>query len=128
MVVREHVKHRATYTPSDSIHMRSQPNALDEQTTTFANVEKLLLYCDEEILLEICDYALGNRPLGGTRNRHGLYFEAQLHKQISLKHDIAEIQLSISQDLWNWKGEATRKLQKRLSRFAAQNGIALYFM
>ena len=125
LVLREHVKHRSTFTPKDSLNFATSKE-VDEQTTTFPDIEKLLLYCPDWMLKDIREYALGYRAIGTQTHHRGDYLEAQMYSEISFERDVAEIRVAVNQELTQWDYEEVQSLRDRLRSFAYDYGVDIY--
>jgi hypothetical protein len=154
LVLKDYLKANATFCHMDSfsvsgdLHGRSgefrgpKPN-LKSATCTFSTLGKLLLYCREEQLKAIANYALGIKRKG-TENKifaGWLYIEAHLHADIVFSRDAQYLMIARGKGLegglhplWNakwpwkktvWDNRDDRRMFKNAEKFARDNSLIM---
>ena len=116
MVLKEHVKHSATYLHSDSFDQIRDPMkraALQTKIATFFDMDRLLVNMPSAMLRALYDAERG-KDFGDTTVIDGLnatdYIEAQVHGEVRFERDIAKIMIS---------GAEVNEAQARTQKLAA---------
>lgn len=128
LVLREHVKHRATFTPRDSFGYLSNRRRAAEESVSFTHIDELLLTVWPETLYNLFEYAHEvKRP--GTAFSAGIhYIEAQLYTDLTLSRDVSEIHVAMENDLSLWSPKQKDKLRSRLRRFGRENFVSIHYI
>lgn len=144
-VLKEHVKHNATYTHTDSFKVEEdlakrraeyggRVVTLNEATATYFQLEKILLYCSPAMLKHIYDYAVHRKQKG---QEHALpvdttaywvnYIEFQAHSDIRFSRDVQEMVL-YRPETRKRPGYLGYQTEKHARAFANRHGIPLRFI
>lgn len=137
MVLKEYVKHNATYVHTDSFDVGGnarQLAALAGQVATFARMDRLLVNMVPNMFKALVRAAHGV-SYGADKYAPGLgktcYIEAQVHGEILFERDIAKIVISMD-ELTNAKAKAEKaglkpvspdKLRDTYTKFSKKYGI-----
>lgn len=145
LILKEHVKHTATYLHTDSfkaehdlIRRREEYGGrhvpLEEATATYFQLEKILLYCTPTMLSTIYDYATGRRQRGEAYSLppdttgHAInYIEFQAHSDIDFHRDV-EAMVIYRPEAAGPRGGHGWANTRRAKAFARENGIPIRFI
>ena len=119
LILKEHVKHNATFTYKDSFFYGTSPNLADE-TANFHNLDRLIANMGPDKLTKLYNAATGS-SLPIPTQTVGRYFEAQLHSDIQFNRDVKTICVE------NREVGGNNDLRKKINKFAQKNGIMLRF-
>ena len=152
-VLREHLKHNATYCHCDSFEVEADMIArkneyggrivsLNEVLATYFQLGKIILYCHPAMLKKIHAYGKGSSEPGGEDRLLGgqLYIEAQVHADIVFEQDVESLCISNSEctagpnihPLFNagmlkkktiWDAKDAALVKKHAQKFAAGNKL-----
>lgn len=152
-VLREHLKHNATYCHCDSFEVEADMIArkaeyggrivsLSEVLATYFQLGKIILFCHPAMLKKIHAYGKGTAQPGGEDSLLGgqLYIEAQVHADIIFEQDVESLCISNSErlagptihPLWNagllkkksvWDAKDAAQVEKHAKKFAAANKL-----
>ncbi|WP_347557849.1 DUF3626 domain-containing protein [Robbsia sp. KACC 23696] len=142
MVLKEHVKHNATYVHTDSFDEAGNARlraALGDKTASFLNMDRLIANMPDTMLKALYD-AYKGVSLGTALQVPGLgdtaYIEAHVHGGLNFDRDIAKIVISNHEltnaeaDLKNialknksFKVVSSKTLQETFEKFARKYGI-----
>ena len=118
-ILKEHVKHNATFTNRDSFDYLNSPNPACE-TANFHNLDRLIAKMKPHRLIKLYNAATGLRlPLPANYPILD-YIEAQLHADIQFNRDVSGICID------NYKID--NALRGKAQEFARENGIPLQFI
>lgn len=108
LVLKEHLKHNATFCHCDSFEVEADmlnrrmeyggtAPTLKDVTATYFQLGKLIYYCAPAMLRKIHEYALG-KAKGSEANLLGgfIYLEAQVHADIVFSRDVEALHISSS--------------------------------
>ncbi|HTI18104.1 MAG TPA: DUF3626 domain-containing protein [Trinickia sp.] len=141
-ILKEHVKHNATYTHTDSFKVEEdlakrraeyggRAVSLHDATATYFQLEKILLYCTPSMLQNIYDYATGRKERGkenalpvDTTAHWVNYLEFQAHSEIEFHRDV-EAMVLYRPETRASRGYVGYQAEKRAREFAQRNGIPL---
>ena len=144
MVLKEHVKHIATYVHTDSFDeagSAGQRAALPGKVANYINMDRLIANMPLN-MLKALDGASNGKRLGNVKQVPGLggtsYIEAHVHGEIRFDRDIAKIVLSnneiaqaqaktltLKQQNKPFKVRTAQELEKIFTKFAQMHGIAI---
>jgi hypothetical protein len=158
LVLKEHMKHNATYLHKDSFEVNSdliaraqeyggKVKTLNDVTATYFELGKILLYCDPVMLKNIHQYATGEKVVGSEQNiMQGLnYIEAHLHTDLIFKRDVDTLVISRSEmqagviphprffSNWptkkiSWDASDAQRVEKYANKFKDDNNIKIEFI
>jgi hypothetical protein len=130
MVLKEHVKHNATYVHTDSFDESGngrQRAALPDKIATYLDMDRLLANMPEVMLKALFDVAVNKTTFDDQTQVPGLggtaYIEAHIHGDVRFDRDIAKIVISI--DELNNAEAATRALKLAGTPFKVRDSAAL---
>lgn len=153
LVLQEWMKHNATYVHKDSFEVNADlqhrkdeyggvVKTLNDVTSTFHELGRILLYCEPAMLKVLHEYATGVKTTASQPNVLGgiAYIEAHLHADILFKRDVKAVVISNSDRLagviphplytarWPnkksvWDTKDAKRVEKNAQKFAADNGI-----
>jgi hypothetical protein len=147
MVLKEYVKHGATYVHTDSFDCAGsarQRAALANQVANFLNLQRLLVHMPAAMLTAL-EGASRGVSLGEAIQPPGLgstaYIEAQVHSEIQFERDIQTMVINLDevknsaaetaklrqQDANRWKELSEKKLRARFQKFAETYNIGLAY-
>lgn len=147
MVLKEYVKHGATYVHTDSFDISGstrQRAMLAGQVANFVNMQRLLVNMPN-LMLKALESASRGVSFGELTQPPGIgntcYIEGHVHSEIQFKRDIqkmvinqdeldqceAETNKLYTKDKNRWKVISSKKLKARLEKFATTYGITLVY-
>lgn len=130
MVLKEHVKHRCTFTDRDSFRYKSQPD-ISVYTADYFHMDRLLLHMHEAILKRLYKQVSGI-SLPPDSIPMFKYIEAQIHGNLVFSRDIEKIcikKTDVSRDKRYYPDALDKKqYQAIIEHFTKKNNIALEYI
>lgn len=107
-VLKDHMKHNATFVHRDSFELANVQNMEDSHpyhnkvipaklcTATFHTLERVVYFAELQMLSKLFDYAMGIKQKGSEQSAFGglMYLEAHMHSDVFFKRDVAALHLS----------------------------------
>ena len=147
MVLKEYVKHAATYVHTDSFDISGsarQRAVLAGQVANFLHMQRLLVNMPT-IMLKALESASRGVSFGEQKQPPGIgdtcYIEGHVHSEVRFQRDIQKLVINQEEldncevetqklhagDKKRWKVLTSKKLRSRLEKFATTYGIALSY-
>lgn len=145
VILKEHVKHASTYIYTDTFKVAQDlANRRDEfggklltlrdATATYFQLEKILLYCTADMLMQIYSYASGKRARGSqfalppdaTAYKVN-YIEFHAHTDVRFDRDVSGMVISRSEIENTFLGLPWNSMERHIREFAQSNGIRIGF-
>lgn len=121
IVLKEHVKHRCTFTFGDSFSYASDPNGSDRLGNSL-HFDRILVDMDDRSFR--CLYRKANNmPLQSFDLRGHRYIEAQIHSEVLFNRDVDLLRLSKQDLIAQANEEEVRNRAESIALFAIKNKI-----
>ena len=148
VVLKEHVKHGATYIHSDSFDMSGSARdraKMKNQVANYFNMQRLLVNMPVAMMTALHKVAVQNDSYGPITQVPGLgdtaYIEGHCHGALEFNRDIAALVLNEGeiadteaktallhqQDPKRWKKISAKKLRQTFTKFATANSIPIRY-
>jgi Protein of unknown function (DUF3626) len=118
MVLKEHIKHNATYTDRESFNFASRSDAA-AMAATFHHMDRLIINMDNDMLKKLYNAATGSNLTANVPRIS--YIEAQLHGVILFNRDVKKIYIANSE-------VPGQNVRDTITKFTRKNGILLEYI